>query len=435
MIGSAYIFERDGSGYWNEVQKLVASDRAKYDFFGGSVSISDNYAIVGAIHEKEDASGGNTIIGAGSAYIFERDGSGYWNEVQKIVASDRAYIDHFGGSVSISDNYAIVSAINEDEDASGGNTLEDAGSAYIFKRDGNGVWNEVQNISPIEGDYFGSSVGLSGDYAVVGNLEKSHLCFDEGFVTLFESCTPVNEAEPENIIDNGDFESCILDPWAPYLYIPSVNTMNAVIFNGECYLTGITIADDPQIWHVQMSQTFTQEQKDKLETGTGYELSFSMAAEAEYRVFNVFLGQNDVSNLVTILDEDLVVGVEPENFSFSFNVASVPSVVRLIFNIGNETTELVLDSVKLVKTTGNSITQHIHSEGVRVMPNPANDFILVKAEECSIVSLYNSLGILVKETTFGNGNVQLDVSDLVKGVYLLEISNGSAITIEKVIVQ
>ena len=55
-----------------QLQKLVASDRRSDDLFGYSVSISGNYAIVGAYQEGEDASGYNSLWRAGSAYIFER---------------------------------------------------------------------------------------------------------------------------------------------------------------------------------------------------------------------------------------------------------------------------------------------------------------------------------------------------------------------------
>jgi len=131
--GSAYIFERDSSGNWNQVQKIAASDRDADDKFGISVSISGMIAIVAASSEQEDDTGGNTMTWAGSAYIFERDGSGNWNQVQKIVASDRDAYDTFGKSVSISGTVAIVGASYENEDASGVNSMADAGSAYIWK--------------------------------------------------------------------------------------------------------------------------------------------------------------------------------------------------------------------------------------------------------------------------------------------------------------
>lgn len=168
--GSAYIYERDGFGNWSEAQKIVASDRAALDYFGNSVSISGNYAIVGAHYEDEDVLGGNTLSHAGSAYIYERDGTGTWNEVQKLVASDRDAEDWFGYSVAINGDYAIVGAHREAEDEAGLNTISYAGSAYIFERDGTGTWNEVQKIVASDRatqDYFGQKVAISGDYAVI----------------------------------------------------------------------------------------------------------------------------------------------------------------------------------------------------------------------------------------------------------------------------
>ena len=174
FAGSAYIFKTsDGGNSWTQVQKIVAGDRAAYDRFGLSVSISGDYAIVGAYQEDEDASGGNTLGGAGSAYIFKTSDAGNsWTQVQKIVAGDRATNDSFGYSVSISGGYAIVGANGEDEDASGGNTLNSAGSAYIFKTsDAGNSWTQVQKIVAGDravNDIFGASVSISGDYAIVG---------------------------------------------------------------------------------------------------------------------------------------------------------------------------------------------------------------------------------------------------------------------------
>ena len=169
--GSAYIFERGSNGTWTEVQKIVASDRGVNDFFGFAVSISGDYVIVSAYIDSEDASGGNTLASAGSAYIFERGSNGTWTEVQKIVASDRGIGDLFGNKVSISNNYAIVSAFWEDENSSGGDSLTRAGSAYIFERGSNGTWTEVQKVVASDrgaNDEFGSDISISGDYAIVG---------------------------------------------------------------------------------------------------------------------------------------------------------------------------------------------------------------------------------------------------------------------------
>lgn len=171
--GAAYIFKRDGTGAWNEVQKIVASDRAANDYFAGdAVSIDDNYAVVGAKFESEDENGINTLSFAGSVYVFERDGSGTWNETQKIVASNRQGSELFGKDVSVHNNYLIVGA--EQGNVIGGYT----GSAYLFERDGSGVWNETQEIiasDAIAFDKFGQSVSIDNNHVIVGAYLKDYI--------------------------------------------------------------------------------------------------------------------------------------------------------------------------------------------------------------------------------------------------------------------
>jgi hypothetical protein len=154
--GSAYIFKRDGTA-WTEQAKITASDGAAYDYFGYTVAISGDYAVVGACQDDDAGSY------SGSAYIFKRNGTA-WTEQAKITASDGAEDDFFGESVAISGDYAVVGAF-WDDDAGWG-----SGSAYIFKRDGT-AWTEQAKITASDGaiaDYFGYSVAISGDYAVVG---------------------------------------------------------------------------------------------------------------------------------------------------------------------------------------------------------------------------------------------------------------------------
>ena len=100
-------------------QKLTASDAAWGDRFGHSVSISGDSAIVGA--QNSDDSGSDS----GSAYVFVRSGT-TWTEQQKLTASDGASNDLFGLSVSISGDTAIVGAFYDDDNGT------NAGSAYMF---------------------------------------------------------------------------------------------------------------------------------------------------------------------------------------------------------------------------------------------------------------------------------------------------------------
>jgi hypothetical protein len=154
--GSAYIFKRSGTT-WTQKCKLTASDGAPSDFFGYTVAISGDYAIVGATGNDDDG------IDSGSVYIFKRQDPN-WIEQAKLTASDAAGGDGFGNSLSINGDYAIVGAPGDDDAGSS------SGSAYVFKRDG-ASWSQQTKLTASDAaadDFFGWSVSISGDYIIVG---------------------------------------------------------------------------------------------------------------------------------------------------------------------------------------------------------------------------------------------------------------------------
>jgi len=157
--GSAYIFHRIGTNTWDAGTKIVSSDIEASDLFGSSVSIDEDYCIVGATGED---TGGSV---AGAAYIFHRTGTNTWDAGTKIVASDAQAHDYFGISVSIDGDYCIVGASFEDTGGS------DAGAAYIFHRTGLNTWDAGTKIVASDAeanDSFGNSVSVYGDYCIVG---------------------------------------------------------------------------------------------------------------------------------------------------------------------------------------------------------------------------------------------------------------------------
>ena len=87
--------------------KITASDGADFDEFGYSVSISGDYAVVGAFADDDNGSS------SGSAYIFKRTGTS-WTQEAKLLPSDGAAGDEFGLFVSISGDYAVVGARLDD---------------------------------------------------------------------------------------------------------------------------------------------------------------------------------------------------------------------------------------------------------------------------------------------------------------------------------
>ena len=156
--GAAYIFTRSGST-WTQQQKLTASDGAASDYFGNAVAIDGDNAIIGAFIEG----------GSGSAYVFTRSGS-TWTQQQKLTASDAQSGDRFGITVDINNDYAIVGASYED---AGGN---ESGAAYIFARSGS-TWTQQQKLTASDAGasyYFGNSVAIDGDTALVASYWNDH---------------------------------------------------------------------------------------------------------------------------------------------------------------------------------------------------------------------------------------------------------------------
>ena len=189
VSGSAYIYRfNPGLPGWIQEAKLLASDSASGDQFGGSVSISgppgNEVVIVGAW--RNDDRGTDT----GSAYIYRFNGVS-WLEEQKLLASDGAEGDAFGVSVLISSDsgneVAILGAFWDDDNGF------NSGSAYIFRKTGVS-WVQEQKLLASDGafqDWFGlGSVSISGppgnEIAIVGALFNDDNGTDSGSVYIFE---------------------------------------------------------------------------------------------------------------------------------------------------------------------------------------------------------------------------------------------------------
>jgi hypothetical protein len=162
--GAVYVFVRTDTG-WSEQTRLMASDAMAGDFFGASVSISGDTAVIGALAESN--AGGPA---AGSAYVFVRNGT-TWSKEAKLVASDAAGSDQLGWSVSISGDTVLAGSVGWDQAG-----LSEVGAAYIFVRSGS-AWSEQAILvasDAAEGDLFGGAVSLSGESAVIGVEQDSH---------------------------------------------------------------------------------------------------------------------------------------------------------------------------------------------------------------------------------------------------------------------
>ena len=158
---SVYVFKVNDNNLWEQVSILYAFETDNYPNFGSSVSISDQYAIVGA---NDDTDGG-------SVYIFQKD-SGEWIFSKKMKPKYPVNYGKFGTSVSISNDYFVV-----------GCGTYDNPTAYIFSNK-EGVWTEQKKYTDNRRSWFGKVVSIHGDYAVIGAKMSHYTGDDSGYAAI-----------------------------------------------------------------------------------------------------------------------------------------------------------------------------------------------------------------------------------------------------------
>lgn len=160
--GTAYVFRYDGSS-WDDEWKFEWNDAMENDRFGWSVAIETggpegDVVVIGAPGD------GYMAQSPGYAVVHRNTGSGWDYPGTKVTASDGMNYDGFGTAVAVNQNTALIGAPLHDF---GG---VDAGAAYVF--DYSRGWDETAKLvardEEDEFEYFGTSVAVDGDVAVVG---------------------------------------------------------------------------------------------------------------------------------------------------------------------------------------------------------------------------------------------------------------------------
>ncbi len=240
----AYVFVRS-AGVWSQQQILRATGPGGCHLFGDSVAVSGDTAVVGCPDESDVG------VSSGAAYVFVRN-EGVWSQQQRLTASDAAERDYFGWSVSVSGDTAVVGA----RDAG-----QFSGSAYVFVRS-EGVWSQQQRLisnDDPEPYQFGLSVAVSGDTAVVGATWKAHVFVrSEGVWVEQQTLTANGYFVPNSVALSGD--TAVVGN--PYDYEPAgatsgsayVFVRNLGVWSQQQKLTASDAAESDQFgWSVGVS--------------------------------------------------------------------------------------------------------------------------------------------------------------------------------------
>jgi len=185
--GAAYVFDVTTG---QQLFKLHTVDGAAWDEFGLSVAINGTLAVIGA--DQDDDNGTDS----GSAYVFDVTTG---QQLFKMIASDGAGGDSFGRSVAIDGNTAVIGSVGGD-----GN-VADSGSAYVFDINTGQQLFKMLAIDGEAGDFFGSSVAIDGDLAVIGAFGDGDNGFQSGSAYIFQQ-QPANHlsVSPDPLIANQD---------------------------------------------------------------------------------------------------------------------------------------------------------------------------------------------------------------------------------------
>jgi hypothetical protein len=186
-----YVFDTlFGPPYRREVAKIApAAPVSLRGNFGQAVDIDGDYLIVG-----QPTAAGNM----GAAVIYHRTGVNSWGEPDVSTLTAPEPFDYFGTSVSISGEWAVVGGPGRSVT---GKTS--AGMIVILRRAAVGnTWNEVQTFDlaaisqgPESNDRFGYSVATNGSWIAVGarqdDLGDADLNKNYGAVYLFENVSGI----------------------------------------------------------------------------------------------------------------------------------------------------------------------------------------------------------------------------------------------------
>ena len=202
--GAAYVFRFNGAT-WIRETKLLAEDGERDAYFGRSVAIDGDQALVGAPDS-----------GDGAAYVFRFDRrSGQWRQERKLIPPE-GFV-WFGRQVALNGELAAIrSRSHYDRDP-------DVDSVFVYWR---ADWAPVATLRAeggISRDGFGSDVALAGETLVVGAFNEAVDGRRSGaahvFHDIFADCNDngrpdlcdIHEGTSPDCNDNGVPDACDLE--------------------------------------------------------------------------------------------------------------------------------------------------------------------------------------------------------------------------------
>lgn len=198
----AYVFEKPETG-WQDAKisaVLQATDSVSNDHFGSSVSITDNSIVVGAVEVKKDDS-------IGSAYIFDKPLSGWKGMIlpsAELRPSNYESYLRFGISLDADDDRIVIGGFRNNPD-----DITYAGSVYVFQKPDDG-WKDAnedflltsKEAAPF--DYLGYSVVMQDNTVFTGSYAVDRQKQDCGAVLIHQLDNDSSRLQPTTHVDRSN---------------------------------------------------------------------------------------------------------------------------------------------------------------------------------------------------------------------------------------
>ncbi|WP_298340831.1 T9SS type A sorting domain-containing protein [uncultured Algibacter sp.] len=443
--GTVYVYKQEGS-VWTQIGQGIAGEEV-FDTSGRSVSLSSDGSIVAIGAVGNDGNGQNS----GHVRIYKNE-NGVWTQIGEDI-DGKGEVDRSGWSVSLSSDGSIV-AIGAPFNDRNGN-----GSGYvsIYKNE-NGVWTQIGEDINGKGevDRSGWSVSLSSDGSIVAigapynNINGN----GSGYVRVYKNNNGVWTQIGEDI--NGE----AVDDRSGYSV--SLSSDGSIVAIGARYNDGngsnsghVRIyKNENEVW-TQIGEDIDGEAEGDF-SGSGVELSSDGSIVAIGAVGNdgngsnsghvrIYKNKNDVwTQIGKDIDGEALEYIDGEAvynpsvngltlFGKSISLSSDGNIVA-IGALQNNANGPFSGSVRVYDLNAVLSIQSFEKDYFSYYPNPVNDVLninLNKGLELKQINIYN----LQSQYLYSVKSSKIDVSNLLSGMYFIEVETNQGKSAKKIVVQ
>lgn len=340
--------------------------------------------------------------------------------------------------------------------------FENGGQALYFQHD---TWSVTQEKAAPSGNYslkYESDVAVTSQNKVNGGSNGSTISLPAGTYKFKVKVWLQSAAEISG------FTFVLKEPFTTFNYsfngiereqwveLEIEQTFNTEVIDSECLFKiesshggkGVFYIDDFQIWGEAIIPPVEVPYSSIIETVESNNISLPAA---DYNMhLKVWVEEStSISSFYTQLKEPFVslkwdiaavakgewvelkqemsLSSDCENTSFVLQVANNP-------DYGGGIGTFYIDDIVFIKKDDTGVDDETKFS-YRVFPNPASQLLQIESEIPADYILYNVSGRIVKKSSLKTQSITIPVSDISKGMYLLQIKTQKDIVVESVIIK